>query len=54
VIWDTKKPRFLIDPTADIPAQDRSKIMDTLAKRKIPMTDENILKLYNLTKGSMK
>jgi hypothetical protein len=44
-LWDTKKPRFLIDQET-IPESDRLQIIEVLNKKGKPATEKNILDLF--------
>ena len=53
ILWDTKKRNFELSPTEtgtidikDVPTLEKDKITKALMKNKIPVTDDNILKLY--------
>lgn len=44
-LWDTKKKAFEVD-LEDIPRDKMKGLEDTLRKNKVPVTDENVLRLY--------
>ncbi len=56
LFWDSKKPRYLIEPSstnsvADINPDKKDELVAKLKTKKIPVTDENLLYYYNRMSG---
>lgn len=58
-LWDTKARKFEVNPgqkytvkSKDIPAEERAKIEQVLKRRKAPVTDEAVLRLYKMKVGA--